>query len=123
MLPNMEQREFQRKRIETYADMDCAVIDSMPDDWDAAVLARGRSAVEGGMESSRHELANPDLKEEWVLVTPNDFVIAHLRRLEMQFRESGARWKKLSLLITWAEILEQWRSRMDCEYGDWYPEI
>jgi hypothetical protein len=90
----MDQAEFQQKQGEVYADLAAAVLVSIPDYWDAVVLTLGASTLEHGMESMSHELANPKLTEGLVTVMPDVSVYSHPRRLEMLFREFGARWKK-----------------------------
>lgn len=118
ILLNMEQAEFQQKQSEIYTDLASAVIDSIPDDWDTAVLTLGSPAVEGGMESMSHELANPKLTEGMVTVMPDDSIYSHTRRLEMLFCEFGARWKQATFQVTWDYADDQWRMLMEYEYDE-----
>lgn len=114
----MDQAEFQQKQSDIYSDLACAVIESIPDDWDSAVLTLGSPAVEGGTESMSHELANPKLTEGMVTVMPNESVYAHTRRLELLFREFGARWKQAKFQVTWDYANEQWRMLMEYKYDN-----
>lgn len=112
----MEQAEFRLKQSEIYSDLARAVIDSIPDDWDIAVLTLGCPAVEDGVQSMSHELANPKLTEGIVTVLPDDSVYSHTRRLQMLFREIGARWKQATFQVTWDYADNQWRMLMEYEY-------
>lgn len=114
----MKPTEFQQKQTEIYTDLASAVIDSIPDDWDTAMLILGAPTMEQGIESMSHELANPKLTEGLVTVMPNDSVYFHTRRLEMLFREFGAEWKKAMFQVAWDDADEQWRMVMEYEYDD-----
>ncbi len=81
------------------------MIDSIPDDWDTAVLTLGAPTLEQGIESMSHELANPKLTEGLVAVMPNDSVYFHTRRLEMLFREFGAKWKSATFKVAWKKLM------------------
>lgn len=118
MKPNMAQAEFQQKQSEIYSDLACAVIDSIPEDWDTAVLTIGSLTVEGGMESMSHELTNPKLTKGMATVIPDDSVYPHTRRLEMLFREFGARWKQATFQVTWDYAKDQWRILMEYNYDE-----
>lgn len=112
----MKQAEFQQKQSEIYVDLARAVIDSIPDDWDTAVLTLGSPVVEHGMESMSHELANPKLAVGLVTVMPDDSVYSCTRQLEMLFRDFGARWRKATFQLTWDDVNDQWRIVMEYEY-------
>lgn len=114
----MEHTEFQQKQSEIYTDLAGAVIDSIPDYWDTAVLTLGPPALEHGMESMSHELANPNLTEGMVTIIPDDAVCSLTRRLEILFREFGARWKKATFQVTWDDADDQWRMLMEYEYDE-----
>jgi hypothetical protein len=112
----MEQAEFQPRQSEIYSDLACAMIDSIPDDWDTAVLTLGSPAVQDGMESMSHELTNPKLTKGLVAVMPDDSIYTYTRRLEMLFREFGATWKQAKFQVTWDYADDQWRMLMEYEY-------
>jgi hypothetical protein len=114
----MEQAEFQQKQSEIFSDLARAVIDSIPEDWDTAVLTLGSPTVECGMQSMRHEITNPKLTEGMATVIPDDSVYTHTRRLEMLFREFGARWKQATFQVKWDDAEDQWRMLMEYDYDE-----
>jgi hypothetical protein len=48
-IPNVDQAEFQQKQGEIYSDLANAVLDSIPDDWDTAVLTFSDSGTRHGV--------------------------------------------------------------------------
>lgn len=114
----VDKEEFQQKQREIYTDLACAVIDSIPDDWDTAELTLGAPVLEDEMTSMSHDLTNPKLTSGLVSVIPDESIYSHTRRLEMLFREFGARWKKAIFRVTWDDAQDQWRMVMEYEYDE-----
>lgn len=115
-IPNVNQAEFQQKQGEIYSDLATALLDSIPDDWDTAVLTLGSPIVEHGKESMSHEISNPKLADGLATVMPDDSIYTHTRKLEMLFRDFGVKWKKAMFQLAWDDISENWRMVMEYEY-------
>lgn len=114
----MDQAEFQKKQGEIYPSLAGAVLNSIPEDWDAADLILGPATVKDGTESMTHELRNPKISTGLTTAMPNDDVYAQTRRLSLLFREYGSAWAKAVFRVSWDNTAEGWKFVMEYEYDN-----